>query len=187
MNTSSKLTEKATRIPDTRPAQWQEAIAQYLRDAEHKQSEAARATRFAMLLQNLLGDQPGFSDYTAGIEQFMHAKQKGGVLRGRADNLYGNLIIEFESAIPKKLGEATEQIRRYAAIQWSQEAPGARTPFIGLATDGVRFHTYTPAMQNPAAVSIAPDEVTLDEIEKSDWSQLPPESASTASVGPARL
>ena len=148
MKKRTKLTEKATRIPDTRQVKWEEAIPQYLHEVEQLNKESARSHRFVMLLQQLLGIEPNFIEtYSTGIEKYLKVKQKDRILRGEADNLFGNAIIEFESNIPKKRSEAEDQLRRYVAILWSQEPPNARTPYLCIATDGVRFSTYSPTQQ----------------------------------------
>ncbi len=168
----TKLTEKATRIPDTRPFQWEKIIKRYIQEVEHQQTESARATRFAILTQELFGVEPNFIDnYVSGIEKYIKIPKKDRILRGRVDNLFGNLVIEFERNIPKHLEEAEEQIRRYTAILWSNEPPDKRTPFIGMATDGVRFMTYTPVVRDSTIENLNPDDIVLNILEKIDWTQ----------------
>ena len=129
MKKQTKLTEKEARIPDTRQVQWEEAIPQYLSEVEKLNKESARSHRFAMLVQQLLSVEPNFIEsYSVGIEQSLKVRQKDRILKGRTDNLFGNVIIEFEANIPKKRSEAEEQLRRYVAILWSQEPSDVRTP-----------------------------------------------------------
>jgi len=175
MKKESKLTEKATRIPDTRESLWQEAIAQYLHDVEKQNKEQARSHRFAMLVQQLLGVEPDFiANYISGIEQSLKVKQEDRMLKGEADNLFGNIVIEFEANISKKRAEAEEQLRRYTAILWSQEPIDSRKPYLCLATDGVRFVTYSPTLAQPTAKDVAPDDVRLKVLEDADWTKLKP-------------
>jgi len=76
----SKLTEKATRIPDSRPFVWENAIKRYLQEIEPLQTESARATRFAMLIQQLFSVEPNFiEDYVSGIEKYVTNKPPGGL------------------------------------------------------------------------------------------------------------
>jgi len=176
MKKRTKLTEKATRIPDTRQMQWSEAITQYLSDVEPMNKEQARSHRFSMLLQQLLGVEPNFIEtYTAGIEQSLKVKQKDRILRGEADNLFGNVIIEFESNIPKKRAEAEEQLGRYVAILWSQEPPDVRTPYLCIATDGIRFIAYSPTLPKAIEKEVNPDNVHLQVLEETDWTKLKPD------------
>ncbi len=174
MSGESKLREKPVRLPDSRQLDWDTIIPQYLADIEPLSTESARSHRYAMLLQQLFGLEPEFIDYTAGIERFLKSRQRDRILRGRADNLYGNLIIEFEAQIPQKLSEAHEQLRRYTAILWSNEAVDERTPYLGHATDGVRFVTYSPAIGDASLSDITPDDVHMSIVEEVDWTRLEP-------------
>ena len=176
MKKRTKLTEKATRVPDTRQVQWAEVIPQYLRQVEPLNKEQARSHRFAMLLQELLGIEPSFVEsYSSGIEQSLKVRQKDRMLRGEADNLFGNVIIEFEANIPRKRAEAEEQLGRYVAILWSQEPPDARTPYLCIATDGVRFITYSPAPVSATARDVTPGDVRLQVLEEADWTKVKPD------------
>ena len=137
MKKRTKLAEKAARLPDMRQMQWEEAISQYLREVEQLNKEQARSHRFAMLLQQLLSVEPNFIEtYSTGIEHSLKVRQKDRLLRGEVDNLFGNVIIEFEGNIPKNCSEAEDQLRRYVAILWSQELVDTRTPYLYIATDG---------------------------------------------------
>lgn len=128
-----------------------------------------------MLLQQLLGIEPNFvENYSSGIEKYLKVKQKDRILRGETDNLFGNVIIEFESNIPKKRSEAESQLRRYVAILWSQEPLEARTPYLCIATDGVRSSTYSPTLPDSTAKDVEPNDVHLNVLEETDWSRLKP-------------
>lgn len=176
MKKQTKLTEKATRISDTRQTQWADAISQYMYQVEKLNKEQARSHRFAMLLQQLLGVEPNFVEaYSSGIEKSLKVRQKDRILKGEADNLFGNVIIEFEASIPKKRDEAEGQLCRYVAILWSQEPSEARTPYLCIATDGVRFITYSPTPVSPTEKDVMPDDVRLQVLEDTDWTKLEPE------------
>lgn len=118
------------------------------------------------------------SDYVGGIEQWVSNHKKGGVLRGRADALFGNLIVEFERDLndAAKLAEAREQLRRYAAIQWNNENPDTRTQYLGLASDGVRFLLFTPVAP-PDRTDLTPDDVELRALETVDLEKAAPDDA----------
>jgi len=172
MAKTSKLVESPTRFAETRLPGWQEALDKYLREIDACQTEAARSHRFAMLMQEFTGLQPDFIDgYATGIEKYVRARHTDRILRGDVDNLFGNVVIEFETAIPKKQPGAEDQLRRYVAILWSNEEPGHRTPYVALATDGVRFVTYTPVLADGAAQDVTPEQVELVTVEWRDWSQ----------------
>lgn len=161
-------------MPDIREVQRGEIIAKYLQEIEPLHTESSRSHRFAMMLQQLLGiAEPHFIDsYCTGFEHYLSARHKDRILKGRTDNLFGNVIIEFEHSFPKMRSEAETQLRRYVAILWSQEAPEARTPYLCLAGDGVRFVSYTPALTDPQVREVAPDQVNLHVLEEVDWQKL---------------
>jgi len=45
-------------------------------------------------------------------------------------------------------------------------------PYICMATDGVRFRTYTPTLKDPKKASPDTDDVELNLIEETDWNNL---------------
>jgi len=166
----TKLTEKPTRIPDIREDSFDTIFQQYLREIEHLNKESARSHRFTILINELFKIEPNFIEsYVKGIEKYIKSKQKDQILRGEVDNLYGNVIIEFESNIPKNIKEAEEQLRRYVSILWSHESVGNRTPYLCIATDGVRFITYSPLLSIEISEDIKPDNVNLQILEEIDW------------------
>lgn len=170
MTTQSKLHEKSARIPEVRASKWDSILAEYLQDIDKMQTEDPRSVRFAQLVVQLLGVDTNFiGNYAKGIEKSIKVEQTDRILKGRADNLFGNVIIEFEKNIPKKQVEAEEQLRRYAAILWSQESSGSRTPYLCIATDGIRFLTFTPVLKDASIQQITPDDVRLELLESADW------------------
>jgi len=165
----SKLHEKATRMPDIREAKWEQVVSEYLESVQAQQSEPAKSQRFLLLLKDLFGVQPGFiEDYVAGIEKYVKVKQKDRILRGRVDNLFGNLVIEFERDLSKTRREAEEQLQRYVACLWSQEPPAKRAPYLCMAADGVRFVVYSPTIEERDRTDIQPEEVRLELVEEVD-------------------
>jgi methylase of polypeptide subunit release factors len=153
---------KRRQIKDIAKHEW--AIETYLKSIPTINSEAARSQRFTLLLQNLFGVEPGFiEEYVQGVEKYITSRGRDRIVRGRADQLSGNLIIEFErdlSSAPK-IGEAEEQLRRYTACIWSQEDRQRRTKFVCLATDGCRFRAYAPALSVKQGEAILPETITL--------------------------
>jgi len=160
-------------VSGTVPQKWQRAIAQYLTEVEPLNGEPARSLRFGILLRDVLGREPGFiEDYVSGVEQYLKVKQKDRIIKGRADNLFGNVVIEFEAKIPEHRSDAEEQLRRYVAILWSKESPDQRTPYLCIATDGVRFITYSPVLVSRTAKDVLPEDVCLNVLEEADWREL---------------
>ncbi len=166
----TKLTEKPTRMPETREEVWHEIISHYLEQVRSLNSESARSHRFGMVVQKLLDFEPGFiENYVTGIEKYVKVRQKDRILKGRVDNLFGNVVIEFEADIVKKRAESEEQLCRYVAILWSQEPVDARRPYLCIATDGVRFITFSPRLLRPGNLDVSPSDVELRVLETVDW------------------
>jgi len=156
-------------MPDIRQAKWEQVVPAYLESVQSQQSEPAKSQRFLLLLKDLFGVQPDFiEDYVAGIEKYVKIKQKDHILRGRVDNLFGNLVIEFERDLNKTRTEAEEQLQRYIACLWSQEPPSRRTPYLCIAADGIRFVVYSPAIEERDKADVQPEEVRLELVEDVD-------------------
>jgi len=175
MAKKTKLAEKPTRVPDLGAAHKEMAIAEYLRNIEAANSESAKSHRFTVLLNGLFGVQHRFiEEYVQGIEKYLRAPGQDVILRGHADQLSGNLIIEFEREIVSaaKIEEAEGQLRLYSACAWSQEQPGQRTKYLCLATDGRRFRAYAPIPKDAASQTIDPDDVRLAPLESIDATKL---------------
>jgi SAM-dependent methyltransferase len=163
-------------MPDIRQAKWEQAVPAYLESVQAQQSESAKSHRFAGLLNELFElQQPGFiEDYVAGIERYVKVKQKDRVLRGKVDNLFGNLVIEFERDLSKTRTEAEEQLHRYVACLWSQEPPARRTPYLCIAADGISFVVYSPTVEERDRTDVQPEEVRLEVVEEVDLSAFKP-------------
>jgi hypothetical protein len=144
------------------------AITTYRDSIPTLTSEAARSQRFTLLLQSLFGVEPGFiEEYVEGIEKYLKAKGRDRIVKGRADQLSGNLIIEFERdlASAAKIREAEEQLGRYAACVWSEERASQRTRFVCMATDGCRFRAYAPTVVPGHEEDLLPEAITLNLLE----------------------
>lgn len=175
MAKKSKLTEKGARMPDIREAEWEQIVPEYLESVRSQEGESAKSHRFSFLLKDLFGLQPGFiEDYVVGIEKYVKVKQKDRILRGRVDNLFGNLVIEFERDLTRKRGEAEDQLQKYVAGLWSQEPIDERAPYLCLATDGVDFAVYSPTVEAPVELEVRPNDVQLELVEEVDLSALAP-------------
>jgi len=171
----SKLYEKAARMPDIRQAKWEQIVSAYLESVRSQQSESAKSHRFFGLLKDLFGLRPGFiEDYVAGIEKYVKVKQKDRILRGQVDNLFGNLVIEFERDLSKMRAEAEEQLQRYVACLWSQEPPAKRAPYLCIATDGIGFVVYSPTIEERDKADVQPEEVRLEPVEEVDLTTFKP-------------
>ena len=167
-----KIVDEFHGVVDTRIEQWDSLLEQYFKDIAPL-SEIRRSHRFSVLLNELLDVKPEFiGDYVKGIEQSFKSKIAGQILRGRADNLFGNVIIEFKGGIVKERDDAEDQLRRYVAILWSNESPDARKPYICIATDGERFVSYSPTASDMLREQLTPDHIDLRPIEETNWHEL---------------
>ena len=72
----------------------------------------------------------------------------------------------------KRLTEAEDQLRRYTACIWPQEAPDKRTRFACLATDGKRFVAFAPVALRPDTPMCEPGDVRLGLLEDVDVGKL---------------
>jgi len=174
--TARTIKEKASRMPEIREAKWDQIISKYLKEMNTHISESARSQRFSILLNDLFGLQPGFiEEYISGIEKYVKVKQKDHILRGKTDNLFGNLVIEFERDLAKKQTEAEEQLKKYIACLWSQEEPGKRASYLCIASDGINFRVYSPVVEELSKKEVQPEEIQLALIEGIDISALKPQ------------
>jgi len=141
------MTEQITHEePSAAAPDWAGAITDYLAEVETYKKEAPRSQCFTRLLEKLPFVPSQFvSEYNRGLEASLSGEEKGAVVRGEADALFGSIIVEFEKKLPAKadegkptakLAEAQGQLRQYAAMLWGKEAPASRTRYIGIATDG---------------------------------------------------
>src|SRR4030042_2331406 len=96
-----KLPEKPSRFADIFDTQKSVSIERYEREVSQLGSESARCQRFLLLLKDLFGEvNTNFvENYLRGVEKYVKSKGKDIVLKGKVDNLYGNLVIEFERAL----------------------------------------------------------------------------------------
>ena len=163
-------------MPELRQLAWEQIIPKYLSEVKPLNSEPAKSQRFTLLMNDLFGIQPGFiEDYVSGIEKYVRIKQKDRIIKGRIDNLFGNLIIEFERDLAKTKDEAKEQIKKYVACLWSQETPSQRAPYLCIAGDGINFCVYSPAIEDPIKIDIKPEEIQLEIVEQANFLLLKPQ------------
>lgn len=152
-----------------------EVVSRYLETVDQPLSESAKATAFATFLKELFGLQLDFIDYLTGIEKYIKTKQKDQILRGRVDNLFGNLVIEFERDLTRTQKEAEEQLKKYIAYLWSGKEPKERVSYLCIATDGLNFNVFSPKVEDFSKKEIEPEEVQLKLIEKINIKSLTPQ------------
>ena len=167
MKKKSKLPEKFSRLPDLFEAQKSARVEKYVEEVSHLGSESAKTQRFLLLLNDIFGDVTAtfVEEYLKGVERHVKAKGKDIVLRGRVDNLYGNLVIEFEKDLGKTLPEAKEQLKRYVACLWSEEEE-RNVNYLCLASDGIDFQIFSPRTEKPLTEPLLPEDIFLQKIDE---------------------
>ena len=162
-----KLPEKPSRFGDLFDVQKSATIRNYVEEISHLGSESARCQRFLLLLKDIFGEvNTNFvEDYLRGVEKYVKSKGKDVVLKGRVDNLYGNLVIEFERDLGKTLPEAKEQLKRYVACLWSEKEE-RKVNYLCLAADGIDFQVFSPRTEKPLTESLLPEDILLEKVDE---------------------
>jgi hypothetical protein len=169
MRKKSKLREKGARFAIPGEAKRKLDLQKYCGEIVRLNVETARGQRFMLLLKEWFSEaRPSFiEDYLKGIEKFVKVKGKDFVFAGRVDALYGNVIIEFESNIAKKLKEAKGQLKDYAyALLNSKQAD---VNFLCIATDGVSFYVFVPHWADLSEPPASAEDVDLRQVDKANF------------------
>jgi type I restriction-modification system DNA methylase subunit len=162
-----KLPEKPSRFADLFDVQKSTSIQKYVEEVSHLGSESARCQRFLLLLKDIFGEvNTNFvEDYLRGVEKYVKSKGKDIVLKGKVDNLYGNLVIEFERDLGKTLPEAEEQLKRYVACLWSEKEE-RRVNYLCLAADGIDFQVFSPRTEKLLTESLLQEDILLEKVDE---------------------
>ena len=174
----SRLSEKAARAPRPHLGRAEKSISKYLEEVRPLNSEPARLARFTVLLSDLFGnlDLPLIRDFLGGFETKIsaHESEKCRVLRGRADALYGNLLIDFERGSAGWLKQAKKQLQRYLAILASN-GETRDYYFIPIASDGISFIVFAPKEGPTPAVTPETEEIEIEKVEEFNLDQRHPQ------------
>jgi len=162
-----KIPEKPARFGDLFDVQKSSAIQSYVEEVSRLGSESAKTQRFLILLKDTFGDvnTKFVENYLSGVEKYVKSKGKDVVLKGKVDNLYGNLVIEFERDLGKTLPEAKEQLQRYIACLWSEEEE-RKINYLCMAADGINFQVFSPKTEKPLTESLLPEDILLEKIDE---------------------
>src|SRR3989338_10260398 len=173
----SRLREKAARAPALQLGRYERAIVKYLEEVREQKGEAARFLRFTLLLNDLFGglDFPFLRDFLSGMESSISAyeAEKCRVRRGQPDALYGNLVVEFERALPANIKRAKEQLERYVDILRKRRET-QDVSFIPIASDGVIFVVFAPKEGIVAGVAPSGQPPELEKVEEFDLTRRQP-------------
>jgi hypothetical protein len=165
----SRLSEKPARASRPQLGRAEKSISKYLEEVKPLHSEPARLARFTVLLSDLFGnlDFPLIRDFLGGFETRIsaHEGEKCRVLRGRADALYGNLLIEFERGSAGWPKQAKKQLQRYLAILATNG--GTRDYyFIPIASDGISFIVFAPKEGPTPPITPETEEIEIEKVEE---------------------
>ena len=162
-----KIPEKPSRFGDLFEIQKSTDIQNYVEEVSHLGSESAKTQRFLLLLKDIFGDVniKFVEDYLCGVEKYVKSKKKDIVLKGRVDNLYGNLVIEFEKDLSKTLAEAKEQLQRYIACLWSEEEE-REVNYLCMAADGINFQIFSPRTEKLLTEPLLPEDIMLEKVDE---------------------
>ncbi len=174
----SKIPEKPSRTPDLFEVQRAAIFKDYVEEVSRLGSESAKTQRFLILLKDIFGDVNTrfVEDYLSGVEKYVKSKQKDIVLKGRVDNLYGNMVIEFEKDLNKTLSEAKEQLQRYIACLWSEEEE-RKINYLCVAADGINFQIFSPRTEKSLTEPLLPEDILLEKIDELKLSTAEPYQA----------
>jgi hypothetical protein len=161
------------------PPKFSERLSRYLQDIDRAGSEAGRAFLFLEFVRDVFKNvnMEYLENLYPDLEKHIKLKSKTLVVRGRPDAFLGNLIIEFKGKLSEiSLEEAKSELKRYVAILWSKQTK-LRTPYLTIATDGERFIVYRPRTAITEGKVVPPEEIVLDEIDRTDLKQTKPGDA----------
>ncbi len=161
-----KIPEKPSRFSDLFDVQKSANIQNYVEQISLLGSESAKTQRFLLLLNDIFGvvNTKFVEDYLHGVEKYVKSRKKDIVLRGKVDNLYGNLVIEFEKDLNKTLPEAKDQLKRYIACLWCEEEE-RKVNYLCMAADGINFQVFSPSTEKPLTEPLLPEDILLDKVD----------------------
>jgi len=146
-----------------------ERLENYFFDVNKVHTEASKAYLFLNFIRDVFSGIDARYSYQLFpyLEKYLKNKEGTVSIKGRADALLGNLIIEFKDELTKgKLQTAKEELRRYISIVWSNEKE--RPKYLLIATDGVSIRVYRPRFvqmklfETMDEIDITPDRISLE-------------------------
>jgi hypothetical protein len=151
-------------------------LKEYINNLLREKNEATRADRFRDFIRRAFPEAEvgSVKGYYPELEKYLKWIGAGQVVKGRADSLFGSLVLEFESVLdgPRE-EEAREQLRRYISIIWSGRAERGQPyeKLTAIATDGLSFIVFRPrplVLKGPVNI----EKVMLEEVDRVDISKL---------------
>jgi hypothetical protein len=136
-------------------------LLSFLHDLAELPNEAAKRTRFAVLIGELFPGSKAVTKFPEGTEKIVRIDTALGRKTGRMDSYYGNAVIEFEKSLKATGKDAEGQLQEYTAGLWSSE-PTPPRPLIAIASDGVTWRVYLPRLTDRSKGKIKPEDIELE-------------------------
>ena len=159
------------------PTGFEKSLESYLADVKRANTESSKAFLFLEFARSIFKqiDADAMEKLFPNLERYLKMEGKTLVVKGIMDAYLGNLIIEFKKKLDQEsLKTAQSELRRYVSILWTEEK-SHRTPYVTIATDGLKFSCYRP--RTAVEGEVLPDDIHLDEIDKMDLTDIQPERA----------
>lgn len=159
------------------PSDFNELLKWYLDAVKLAQNEDTKADRFRDFIRRAFPeiDVGPLGGYYPELEKYVKYSDRGSLIRGKPDSLFGSLIIEFENVLDENnLKDAEDQLRKYIAALWSMQAMRRqkRDKFTAVASDGLKFVVYKPRTIVSAG-PVAVEQVLLEPVDQVDLRELP--------------
>ncbi len=120
----------------------QEIVGLYLEQMKSAKTHSAKIFRFSNFLSQIFSVK--LEDLLPGVEYRLDSKIAG--IRGKADLLFGDVVVEMKVNLPKEIDDAKDQLQNKYFQSLIEENPKKR--YVGIATDGVLFEAYLPVLEN---------------------------------------
>lgn len=148
-------------------------LQKYISNSEQANSHFSKAYFFLKLAEDLFGEdiEIGYAeDFFPKLEEYLVAEKGTIAVKGKADALLGNLIIEFKTTKLDPLRNeeiienAKDQLRRYIYILWREHSEDLR--YLLMASDGLRNFVYRPSLKGNLNDLEIEEDMTPKELDK---------------------
>ena len=155
-------------------SRFNEELNKYLEYVKIQHTEASKAFYFLEFIRKVFPEVN--RDRIPYLEEYLRTEQGDAesivVIRGRADAVFGNLILEFKDELSEnKLEIAKEELRRYCYTIWNNEGE-RKTKYFLIATDGIHFVVFIPTLRGE---ELRLENLKLEEADRIDISTAEPE------------
>lgn len=143
---------------------FKEKLDNYLQEIKKQHTEPSRAFLFLEFIRAVFSKvNVGNASLLPYLERYLKTEEKDKtvVVKGRADAILGNLILEFKTELNQDtILKSEEQLKRYAYAVRKNEG---RFRYLLIATDGINFIVYRPTLKDK---ELTLDNLVLEELDK---------------------